>query len=326
MDIYLSEAMDYLKHPDSEALSFYCNNHIYSICCMRTIHPNAPLRELEPFVKDYVSLTTSQAARAFYYLLLICARESRHNHASTSYYSSIATSEVAKILSTLASYNSAHDVVSLLRKCGILFKGVKLKDFTHGMMRGFYEGDFSGGYGGTPWGDVAKCLHNFVTGVYTGEMMMDTVWTLCHNNGPIFNKGMLYHGYTNELKVILDVQRAGLIPSMIMDVCSYAMPYISTGTISEEGNFARVGDFFSLIGKKVPHVNWDVVSQLGALSNHTGFKGLQMAKFGDLSNEDYDEFAKHTLEKVKKAKKAEAEKFYQITPTLKVPVFKRKES
>jgi hypothetical protein len=64
---------------------------------------------------------------------------------------------------------------------------------------------------------VAHTLNRVVHGEISMEAFMDTAWTLEHNNGAIFNKGMLYTMYGPNLAKILDVQRAGMIPQLMAE-------------------------------------------------------------------------------------------------------------
>jgi len=325
LDTYMDWAENDQKNPDLEALSFYCKNHIYSLCSMRTAHRDAPLGVFDKYVRNYTLDITSKATRAFYYLLLICARESRHNNVSGVFFDNISTAKCATLLKKIADTTSAHHIVSMLRNPPSMFKEVSLGAFTHGMARGFYEGNFSGGYGGKPWGDVATCLNNFVNGVYTGEMMLDTVWTLCHNNGPIFNKGMLYTGHSKDLSITLDVQRAGMIPSLIMDVGKFGVGYLSHIPMGETKQLQK---FFDLIEEPIPHVDWDTVKALGAIKSYSAYKQMQISKFGSSSMKDAQEgtLIKHKLAEAKKHEQEYNEKYYVVSPTCKVEKINRKES
>ena len=131
----------------------------------------------------------------FFYLLLICTRESRHTKDAvsspfikglgkkygdgcTGFWSSIKGTGSSGAAERLR--NSPPDVL--------------LGDYTKFLADMFNGGQFSGGYGGVAWGAVAVVLRDYSIGAISAEMMMDTAFTLCHNNGPIFNKGMLFNG------------------------------------------------------------------------------------------------------------------------------------
>ncbi len=70
-------------------------------------------------------------------------------------------------------------------------------------------------YGGPKWGEVADCLRSYVTGQTSAEALLDTAFTLAHNNGPVFNKGYIYKHHTNRLIQILDIQAKGQIPQWV---------------------------------------------------------------------------------------------------------------
>ena len=84
-------------------------------------------------------------------------------------------------------------------------------------MYAFDHGSWSAGYGGKPWGQIARTANQFFTGHTSLEMLVDTAYTLAHNNGPMFNKGMLYQSYSQKFIMLLDIQRSGQIPELILD-------------------------------------------------------------------------------------------------------------
>jgi hypothetical protein len=134
-------------------------------------------------------------------LLLICTREARHNqslskdkstmdkmfgHALSDFFVSIKGGE-ATIHQKLLT-NPPPATIGKYCEC---------------LVWQFYNSKWNGGYGGKAWGNIADCLNRFVHGEYSAEMMLDTVWTLSHNNGPIFNKGVFYEMYSHSIMRIL---------------------------------------------------------------------------------------------------------------------------
>jgi hypothetical protein len=95
--------------------------------------------------------------------------------------------------------------------------------YVRGLEWVFDHGQWGGGYGGKPWGQIAKTLGDFLYGKTSLEMMCDTAYTLAHNNGPMFNKGMMYDMYSSKqgFLMILDVQASGQIPQLIVDRAKY---------------------------------------------------------------------------------------------------------
>jgi hypothetical protein len=139
----------------------------------------------------------------------------------------------------------------------------------------FYNGVFSPGFGGRAWGAIADCLVSFVDGTYSPEVMLDVVWTLCHNNGAIFNKGMFYESYTNTLYRILDIQRSGqIIEACLSDKDCQAYAGLNLGSMICDFMDRYPGEFGT-------YVNWFVVEAHGALHgpyNHE--KNHQIKKYG----------------------------------------------
>jgi hypothetical protein len=196
--------------PEESALWFYFLNQGKSIIKQK-YHPLEPMDDFDRlFMNRYHKFSNAAAIRAFYYLVLICVRESRHveNHAVIRH--DLIPDHGAEAIDFVKSLINAGSTGAYTRflqyppqtTIGNLCRGIR--DI-------FYKGHFSPGFGGKAWGAIADCLVNFVDGTYTPEMMLDTVWTLCHNNGAIFNKQMFYKSYSGVLYRILDIQRSGQI-------------------------------------------------------------------------------------------------------------------
>lgn len=200
--------------PEAAALEFYLSNHVIGL--LRTKYGDA--KAVPPagaeLLERYVENTTAVALRAFSYLLLICSREMRHCKGSDAGMCGITLAEAAVYNLLLPSIIGKHgNHVATFVWCGDVKPNIG--EYVSVLEKVFRKGKWHGGYGGPKWADVTLCLLNYVKGIYTAEMMVDTVWTLCHNGGPIFNKGMLYYCHTSELMRVLDVQRAGQIPNFV---------------------------------------------------------------------------------------------------------------
>lgn len=256
--------------PERDALSFYLLNHSVSIIRQR-VHVYAPLGKYLPLVERYHSELAVRSARMFFYLLLICTRESRHEKNSedmTDVYAKHGawTKTFIQSIKGMSSLSAAerfrqHPPTGTMGA------------YTEFLADCFNTGSFSGGYGGPAWGKIAEVLRDFVKGKLTAEMMEDTAFTLCHNNGPIFNKGMLFDLHTSEIYKILDVQRSGQIPQLVVESgCAAAKdPWIQT-LLSECK--AVVGDAFS------SYVDWYAVEELGAVKTYPDEKKQQVKVHG----------------------------------------------
>lgn len=201
--------------PEREALWFYGMNHGVALISQRRASLE-PLGTWEQgFLQAYHKELGPKAVRAFYYLLLICTREARHNLSLKEHAPWIVNKFGKAVADFFLSIKGGekeiwHALLNTPPDCTI---GAYV-----GSLRWVFDHcKWHKAYGGPKWGRVADCLSKFVHGVYSAEMMLDTVWTLAHNGGPIFNKGMLYSMYnkTNLLR-ILDVQRSGQIPELIL--------------------------------------------------------------------------------------------------------------
>lgn len=259
--------------PEVDALVFYMLNHAVSVITQKT-HPYASLWKLGPVVELYREQLAIRSTRMFFYLLLICTRESRHAKNSHSDpvmqgLSSKYGSDILDFWNSIKGSGSSGAADKLMKYP----PDVLLGNYVRFIQELFYKGSFSGGYGGKAWGKVTDCLVDYVTGKFSAEMMMDTAFTLCHNNGPIFNKGMLFDTYSHEIYKILDVQRSGQIPVMIAN---------------KETSFHNnpvVSSLMSVVRKVLPDifegwVDWYKVESLGSLKKYPQQKADQLKLHG----------------------------------------------
>ena len=205
--------------PDLEAVKFYALNQMAAIVRQQfTLHE--PLPEwANKVMQTYVATVADQGERLLHYLLLICTREARHaTDKGKSTFKTEFGSEFDVLNNFYANLHSdsggpnsaAADWAKNDLKIGI---GKYLRFCS----RVFNDLPWGGSYGGKKWGAISETAETFVKGKTTMEMMIDTSWTLAHNGGPMFNKGMLYSHYTPTLYKILDVQHSGQICEMLVD-------------------------------------------------------------------------------------------------------------
>lgn len=287
---YLKSHGTHGNAPEKSALCFYGMNHGMFTLGQR-YHPLEPMHDADvSFVNKYHSVNGKEAVRAFYYLLLICVRESRHVHTS-SYLDERVTAKFGEACSYFNQSISKNSSTQAYERFLDTPPNVSLGAFVNSLVYIFYEGGFGNGYGGPKWGAIADCLSAFVHGHYTPEMMLDTNWTLCHNGGPIFNKQMLYEDYSVALLRILDVQRGGQIPEMVLTDSSIGH-YVPSGLQSlllklRERHPGAFGDY----------IDWYKVEALGALHDY-GYDKIMQVKMHGLQPEqlvllDKFEQAKH---------------------------------
>ena len=306
--------------PEGEALWFYGLNHGLSLIQARY----DPLEPIAPndlvYVKAYHARMGSSAVRAFYYLLLICTREARHNNSLLKDMPQISAQfghPVATFFKNIKGGESGIHQKFLFHP-----PDVSIGAYVKSLQWVFYNSEWSGGYGGKSWGAVADCLVRFVTGEFTAEMMLDTNWTLVHNNGPIFNKGIFYSKYTSSLYRILDVQRSGQIPEAVLgdvDISQYVDPQLK---VHMEWLKIRFPGVFG------EYVDWFVVEALGAVKKYSYDKANQMKLHGmsELAagaQKKAEAQVQAKLEADKKSKEVYEKSYFEIMPDLVVKKIER---
>ena len=241
-----------LAYPETEALSFYVQQHAMSLV-ERNLTPEEPVGKFGSFIEQYHSEIHWKTLRMFYYLLLICTRESRHaGTGKTGVYKKYPGIEYFH--KNHVSDSSAESAVQAIMTNA---PDVCLGHYTNFLVDMFTECNYSPGYGGKAWAEVATPLHKFVQGEISAEIMMDTAFTLAHNNGPIFNKGMLYKNYNSTaIKKILDVQRSGQIPQLIAHHYSDLSKFVTMDLRNYVEEFGKLDSGFG------GRVDWTAVKDI----------------------------------------------------------------
>lgn len=261
------------KSPDTAAMTFYVLNQCVALIAKETGLNGKLSPEQQNIVAWYVRELVEQSERLFHYMTLITTRESRHVHSADSFYKPFKEK-----------FGQAnHDFLVSIRGSGSSGAVNAFIDnapegefglYTEGLCHTFYQGKFGGGYGGKPWGNIADCLRRAVQGETSMEVMCDTAYTLAHNNGPMFNKGMMYGHYSDKLYRILDVQRSGQCVELALD---------------EGGVTAELKKVCQIIRTMYPkevgmYVDWFKVQQLGALKDYTNEQKKQVQLYGKKSD------------------------------------------
>ncbi|NIT54881.1 MAG: hypothetical protein GWN00_01135 [Aliifodinibius sp.] len=311
------------RHPYREAMDFYLLNHVYSETINKK-HRCMPLTQNERvFESLYFSVVENIGVKAFYYLFLICFREMRHMKTATyndhplmnkaiKFYSS----DTVNLLKNIVSMSS-ENIFEFLRNN---HSEVQVIPLVAAVKFFFDNGKWSKGYGGKAWGRVTKCLLMFLQGDITFEMMVDTVWTLAHNNGPIFNKGYGYYK-VKHLITVLDIQRSGQIPNMFFSH-QHGVSYLGLGG-SSVGLYERIKEKFGGVCPGVTgHLDWFLVESLGAEQQYTYYKNLQTDKH-KIFSPGYSESKNKKITKDTKVIKNESQEMYQVMPGMHLPVIDR---
>ena len=263
--------------PEIEALNFYLLNHAVADMTSKKGQLHA-LDAAELLLMDrYNSVLLSSGKRMLYYLLLICTRETRHEKTSrtSTWWKSMKKQygpSFYDLHTTIKGTGSSTAVQTLLNTT----PDINLGDYAHAMSQIFHTGSFNSAYGGAAWGAIADCLHCFITGQYSLETMLDTAFTLCHNNGPIFNKGILYENYTHAIYRILDIQRSGQIPHAVASD-EIVISYVDS-EVKESLHYAKLALGNDFCGG---YIDWFKVEALGSKQSYPTEKKKQMSTHGN---------------------------------------------
>ena len=294
---------EYNSHPrpEAHALEFYTLNHIFSEL-QRRYHPHEVMHPKDAALADlYLRVLTNIGRRIFFYLTLISTRESRHLHASKGGIGTKLKKKYGEEFSTFhqsirgkESFKVAHMFMQGAPKMpiGKYFEAITLL---------FNEGAFGGGYGGPKWGKISHTAEQYVKGETSLEIMIDTSWTLAHNGGVVFDKGMLYrseYNHGNELKTILDVQRSGQTLQLLHSLVN--------NEIKLETITSNIPPFWATVAERFPELDtycdWFKVENLGSIKSYPAQKKAQVALHGKPVK------SKEEIEKEQKIKIQETEK------------------
>jgi len=197
---------------EAEAMKFYLLNHAIAEL-EKKYHPHEILpHDALEIVGRYRLLLADLFPRLVYYTLIVITRESRHLHSksaikdktdkiSTGYFSFL--DGLPGGSQNAASYFMSHPPL------------ITLGDYVKCVRKVFHSGNFSPGYGGPAWGKIADALGQLIEGEFSPLTFIDTAWTLAHNNGPMFNKGFCFSMSGKKIVKVLDIQRAGQVPTFV---------------------------------------------------------------------------------------------------------------
>ena len=203
--------------PETDALTFYFMNHAFHVMKSRH-HPLETLDKDMAFVAEqHIRNTNLVAKRLFCYSVVIAVEEARFMHQQEpAFYDFLERSYGAEFRDYVKngfqakSQKGGRDGLTsfgaLDMTCG---------QFATAMVSVFAFAKWSPGFGGKGWVPIAALVADCVHGNISFESMADQAFSLCHNNGSMFNKGHFYSHYTHFIYDILDIQDSGQIPQWI---------------------------------------------------------------------------------------------------------------
>lgn len=225
-----------MPSPESDALSFYFMNHAFHVMKSKF----NPLERLDPemaFVAEqHIQTTNEIAKRLFFYSIVIAIEEARFMPSQSASFFNYLENSFGRDFMLYAKKNFREGqgfgkFGELDMTCGA---------FTSGMMAVFAFGKWQHGFGGRGWTPIAALAADCVSGNISFEGFADQAFSLCHNNGSMFNKGHFYKCYTQFIYNILDIQDSGQIPQWI---CSNRSSHFIT---------PELGRVFDIMAKRFP--------------------------------------------------------------------------
>jgi hypothetical protein len=268
-------AQYYLKNndkavmPEHDAVNFYLLNHGMAEMAKRVNEDEMLSQEYMGICSDYHDVLADAGLRLFYYLLLICTRESRHANSYDNESSFLAAEKYCPQSLTNFIRKLPDDSISAAEAFMNMTIDEPIGKYTRLMVFLFNNAKWSSSFGGKKWGVVADALDKYVHGVYSLQLLLDVGFALAHNGGPIFNKHMLYQTYNaKELRTILDVQRAGQIPQFVNT--------FPVGKYNTERHVAYLHMLRDALGDCMDGVvDWGAVKAAGALGNYSDYASVQ---------------------------------------------------
>ena len=256
-----------LSSPDADAVTFYTLNHAASIV-RKSFTPNEPLPEwAQTIMQAYTDACMSQGERLLHYILSITTREMRHLSSYGKAANKWQKIEAAggpvmrEFIEKIVTMDESKAVTYYMNHPPQATVGQYIKamqaGFHHGKWGTMVDGEEQCGYGGQKWGFVADAAAEMLHGATSMEMLVDTGYTLAHNGGPIFNKGMMYNHYNDQFMTVLDIQRSGQMLDMIADTTSYTHNMTKTVVATQAVELIKLHTSQELKG----YIDWKLVDE-----------------------------------------------------------------
>jgi hypothetical protein len=271
-EVFSKSTLEYRKNcgqtsPNDDAVTFYTLNHCASVV-RKSFTENEPMPAwAQEIMATYTDVCMKQGERMLHYILSITTREMRHLKTGSTpapVWSKIKLEYGAKAVDYLKKISSNGNETVAVDTYMKEPPELPVGHYAKALSYAYHHGSWSGGYGGGPWGQVADAVVAYLTGVSSMEMMVDTAYTLAHNNGPIFNKGMMYTMYDNHFMTILDVQRSGQLPDLMLE--SNAMGVHKTPEAINAVNLLKQYKPHEIKG----YVDWKLVDEMRPAADKAG--------------------------------------------------------
>lgn len=299
--------------PDQSAMEFYALNQAVTLI-EQQFGRHTVLPQIARLVTlRYRDVLVEQTHRLTVYTLLVTTRESRHLYKMPEGWWKNMNNQYSEKFQQFNDSVHGEGSEGAVERFRMKPPKMDVGRYTAGLTELFNTGKFGGSYGGKPWGNIAAAIASFMNGHTSAEMFVDTAYTLAHNNGPMFNKGMLYTMYSHELYKVLDIQRAGRVAE-----------YMIESKPSLELTKLLVALKTIMPDRFAPYVDYYEVEALGALKSYPNEKKQQELKHGPAPAK-LAAMKKKAEEAAKKAEleKMEAASKMEVWPGTYVKIVKR---
>lgn len=201
---------------EEAAVSFYLSNHGFHLIEAQYGQSEILPKDVQERCLRHVEHTSKMALRMFFYILVISAEEAHFGEARNDRFHDFVESSTSKDAAAWLQKVMG----SKLRGSGHLgapadVGAATLGECVKALELCFRFAQWHHGFGGLPWAQITETAGEVVRGTNSLELMVDKAFTLCHNNGAIFNKGHQFTTYRSEFYTILDIQASGQIPAAI---------------------------------------------------------------------------------------------------------------
>lgn len=245
--------------PQQCAIGFYTLNHLVAV--LEQNHANdVDLKKYSKVYELYNNELLDTGLKIFYYLLCICVREARHLSSIKDKYTTSNAHDLWLELKGNSGSSSVNKFITHTSTKESNWGMVSVGDLLNLLLPVFNDHSWSSSFGGKAWGNITEQLRKYVYGECSLEVLVDTAFTLSHNTGNIFNKGIIFSYDTDKLIEILDVQRSGQMPQ-----------YIAENLKDNNKNFSTLHEVVVSIKELEEfecEVDWQRVMDLGSVNQY----------------------------------------------------------
>lgn len=225
-----------MPKPEEDALTFYLLNHGFHLIKNKYGPLERLPKEVEEVVEMHFKKTQKVAMRLFSYIVLISLEEAVFEQNKPSLKPFLESSygpEFLEFFQNIKSRNSSFATADSFKNLS-----TPIGKFLNGVYSIFHFGGWSGGFGGVPWAQIIGLARDVALGRESFETMADFAFTLCHNNGSMFNKSKLYSMYSPFIYEILDIQASGQIPQWINE--NKNSQYVTKDVLESFNNLSKI--------------------------------------------------------------------------------------